>query len=178
MISVTTPPLSPDFEVLYFEQKQGENLKDAWYRLMESYLISNLKGDTKVLLRNFYIGLGLHHRKLLDFASKDNFVELDAKTAYEVLEGILGVPPQKKGLAFSQEGVQILDKLGDLHKHLVELQKYHEPLKHIGGNLNRLNTLITLCNKRLDILDLKMVSSLENLGKRKESPDLRKPSQK
>ena len=58
----------------------------------------------------------------------------------------------------------MLDKLDDLHKHMVELQKYNEPLKH----LNRMNTLITLCNKRLDILDLKMVSFPENLGKRKE----------
>ena len=31
-----------------------------------------------------------------------------------------------------------------------------------------MNTLITLCNKRLDILDLKMVSFPENLGKRIE----------
>ena len=51
---------------------------------------------------------------------------------------------------------------------MVELQKYNEPLKHISGNLNRMNTLITLCNKRLDILDLKMVSFSKNLGKRKE----------
>jgi len=64
--------------------------------------------------------------------------------------------------------------LGDLHKHLVELEKYNEPLKHISGNLNRLNTLITLCNKRLDILDLKIVSSPENLGKRKEPPGFEK----
>ena len=67
---------------------------------MESYLIPNLKGDTKVLLIIFYIGLALHHRRLLDSASKGNFIELDTKASYEVLEGILGVPPPKKGLAF------------------------------------------------------------------------------
>ena len=141
---------------------------------MESYHISNLKGDAKVFLRNFYIGLALHHRELLDFASKGNFIELDTNAAYEVLEGILGVPIPNKGFAFSQEGVQILDKLSDLHKHLVELQQYHKPLKHISGNLNRLNTLITLCNKRLDILDIKMVSSPTNPGKRKEPPRFEK----
>ena len=70
MASMPTPPLSPDFEVLYFKQRQGENLKDAWYRLMESYRICNLKGDAKMLLRNFYIGLALHHRQLLGFAAK------------------------------------------------------------------------------------------------------------
>ena len=122
-------------------------MKDDWYRLMESYRISNLKGDAKVLLRNFYIGLALHHRQLLDFSAKGNFVELDANAAYEILEGILGIPPQKKGFPFTPEGAQILDKLSDLHKHLVELEKCNEPLKHISGNLNRMNTLITLCNK-------------------------------
>ena len=63
-----------------------------------------------------------------------------------------------------------MDELGDLHKHMVELQKYNEPLKHLNGSINRMNTLISLCNKRLDILDLKMVSFPENLGKRKEPP--------
>ena len=68
-------------------------MKDAWYRLMESYCICNLKRDAKILLRNFYIGLALHHRQLLDFAAKRNFIELDANTAYEILEGILGISP-------------------------------------------------------------------------------------
>ena len=79
MTRVPIPPLSPDFEVLYFKQRQGENLKDVWFRLMESYRISNLKGFAKVFLRNFYIGLALHHRKLLDFAAKGNFIDLDAQ---------------------------------------------------------------------------------------------------
>jgi hypothetical protein len=137
---------------------------------MEVYRTSNLKGDAKILLQNFYIGLALHHRQLLDFAAKGSFIELDANSAYEILEGILGIPPVKKGITFTQEGVQILDKLNDLHKHMVDLQKQHESLKRINGSINRMNTLISLCNKRLDILDLRMVSFLENLGKRKEPP--------
>ena len=149
-------------------------MKDAWYRLMESYSVCNLKRDAKNLLTNFYVGLALHHRQLLDFAAKGNFIELDVNAAYEILEGILGVPPQKKGLSFTPEGVQILDKLGDLHKHMVELQKYNERLKHINGSINRMNTLISLCNKRLDIFDLKMFTFPENLGKRKEPPGFEK----
>ena len=70
MASLNAPPLLPDFEVLYFKQKQGEILKVAWYRLMESYRVCNLKGDAKILLRNFYVGLALHHRQLLDFCHK------------------------------------------------------------------------------------------------------------
>ena len=101
------------------------------------------KGDAKILLRNFYIGLALHHRQLLDFAAKGNFIEIDANAAYEILEGILGIPPQKKGFTVTPEGVQMLDKLADLHKQMVELQKYNEPLKHLNGSINRMNTLIT-----------------------------------
>ena len=37
-----------------------------------------------------------------------------------------------------------------------------------------MNTLITLCNKWLDILDHKMVSFTKNLGKRKEPPRFEK----
>ena len=43
MASLKAPPLLPDFEVLYFKQRQGENLKDAWNRIMESYRVCNLK---------------------------------------------------------------------------------------------------------------------------------------
>ena len=52
----------------------------------------------------------------MDFAAKGNFIELDANAAYEILEGILGIPPQKKGFSFTPEGVQMLDKLGDVNK--------------------------------------------------------------
>ena len=61
-----------------------------------------------------------------------------------------------------------------MQKNLVELQKSNEPLKNISGNLNRTNTLISLCNKRLDILDLKIASFSENNGKRKEPPGFEK----
>ena len=93
---MTTPSLLPDFEVLYSKQKQGENLKDAWYRSMESYSICNMKGDAQIPLRIFYIGLTLHHRQLLDSTAKGNFVKIDANIAYEIIEGILGVPPPKR----------------------------------------------------------------------------------
>ena len=109
------------------------------------------------LLCNFYVGLTISHRQLLDFAAKGNFIEIDPNIAYEIIEGIVGVPPPQKGLHLTQEGTQVLEKL-------CELQKSIEPLKNVGGDLHRMNTLITLCNKRLDALDLK-ISEYE--GKRK-----------
>ena len=62
----------------------------------------------------------------------------------------------------------MLEKLGYLQKKLVDLQKSHEPLKALSGNLNRMNSLLTICNKRLDNLDNKIASFSENNGKRKE----------
>ena len=89
-------------------------------------------------------------RKLiLDFAAKGCFIEIDPSFAYEIIEGIVGVLPPQKVLTLTQEGTQILEKL-------CELQKSLEPLKNVGGNLNRMNTLITLCNKWLDALDLRI----------------------
>lgn len=78
------------------------NLKDVWYRLMESYRVCNLKRYAKILLCNFYIRLTMHQTQLLDFAAKENFVEIDANAIYEIIEGILGVLPLKRGFNFTQ----------------------------------------------------------------------------
>ena len=126
--------------------------------MIKSYHDCTIEGDSKILLRNFYIGLTIPHRQLLDFAAKGNFIDIDPSVAYEIIEGIVGILPPQKGP--SPEGTQILEKL-------CELQKSIEPLKNVGGNLHRMNTLITLCNKRLDALDLKIS---EHEGKRKEPP--------
>ena len=69
MASSVFIPSSPDFEVLHFKQRQGENLKDAWFRMLESYRNCNIEGDFKILLHNFYVGIILPHRQLLDFSA-------------------------------------------------------------------------------------------------------------
>ena len=55
------------------------------------------------------------------------------------------------------------------------LQKSLESLKSVSGNLHRMNMLITLCNKRLDSLDLK-ISEYER--KHKEPPGFEHDSAK
>ena len=107
MASPLSAPLSPEFEVLHFRQRQGENLKDAWYRMIESYRNCTIEGDFKILLRNFYVGLTVSHRKLLDFAAKGNYIEIDPNTAHAIIEGIVGVLPPQKGLHHTQEGTQV-----------------------------------------------------------------------
>ena len=68
------------------------------------------------------------------------------------------------GYSFSPNGIDLkvgdycivdTEKGRDLVKitkasYLIEAENLVEPLKNVGGNLNRMNTLITLCNKRLD----------------------------
>ena len=76
MASSFSLPPSTTFEVLHFKQREGENLKDAWYRMIESYRGCTIEGDFKVLLRNFYVGLTVSHRQLLDFAAKGILLKL------------------------------------------------------------------------------------------------------
>ena len=71
------------------------------------------------------------------------------------------LPPQKESNS-TPEGTQVFEKICEVTKIL---QKSLEPLKSVSGNLHRMNMLITLCNKRLDALDIKIT---EYEGKRKE----------
>ena len=86
MASSLSAPMSPEFEVLHFKQRQGENLKDAWYRMMESYRKCTLEVNFRILLRNFYVGLNMTHRQLLDCIAKGNFIEIDPSIAHEIIE--------------------------------------------------------------------------------------------
>jgi hypothetical protein len=57
----------------------------------------------------------------------------------------------------------------------VELQRPNEPLKALSGNLNRMNSLLTVCNKRLDNIDKKLLPSLRMMGSVRNLLDLRTP---
>ena len=46
---------TPDHEVLNFKQREGENLKDAWYKICNAQNRSTRKQSTTILLRNFYV---------------------------------------------------------------------------------------------------------------------------
>ena len=128
------------------------------------YRNCTLEVNFRILLRNFYVGLNLSHRQLLDCVAKGNFIEIDPSIVHETIEGIVGTLPQQKGPHHTQEETQVFEKICEVMKIL---QKSLEPLKSVSGNLHRMNMLITLCNKRLDSLDLK-ISEYE--GKHKEPP--------
>ena len=71
----------------------------------------------------------------------------------------MGTLPQKGGPHPTQEETQVFGKICKVTKIL---QKSLEPLKSVSGNLHRMNMLITLCNKRLDSLDLIFFNMKEN----------------
>ena len=140
--------------------------------MMGFYRNCTLEVNFRILVHNFYVGLNLSHRRLLDCVAKGNFVEIDRCIAHQIIEGIVGTLPQQKGHHHTQEETQIFEKICEVTKIL---QKSLEPLKSVSGNLHRMNMLITLCNKRLDSLDLK-ISEYE--GKHKEPPGLELDSAK
>ena len=153
MASPLSSPLTPEFEIFHFKQRLGENLKDAWLRIMESHRNCTSEINMRILLRNFYVGLNMSHRQLLDCVAKGNFIEIDPHIALEIIEGIVGTLPQQKGPHHTHKENQVFEKICEVTKIL---QKFLEPLKNISGNIHRTNMLITLCNKWLDSLDLKI----------------------
>ena len=70
-------------------------MKDDWFRMMESYRNCTLEVNFRIVLRNFYVGLNMSHRQLLDCIAKGNFIKIDPSIAHEVIEGIVGTLPQK-----------------------------------------------------------------------------------
>ena len=89
-----------------------------------------------------------------------------------MIEGIVGTLPQKGGSQQTPEETQVFEKICKVTNFL---QKSLEPLKSVSRNLHRMNMLITLCNKRLDSLDLK---NFEYEGKHEEPPGFEQDSAK
>ena len=147
-------------------------MKDDWFRMMESYRNCTLEVNFRIVLCNFYDGLNMSHRQLLDCIAKGNFIKIDPSIAHEVIEGIVGKLPKKGGSHHTPEETQLFEKFCEV---TIFLQKSLEPLKSVSGNLHHMNMLITLCNKRLDSLDLK-ISEYE--GKCKEPPGFEQYSAK
>ena len=121
--------------------------------MMGFYRNCTLEVNFRILLHNFYVGLNLSHRQLLDCVAKGNFIEIDPSIGHEIIDGIVGTLPQQKGHHNTQEEMQVFEKICEVTKIL---QKSLEPFKSVSRNLHRMNMLITLCNKRLDSLDLKI----------------------
>ena len=93
MASLISSPLSPESEVLNFKQREGENLKDAWYRICNAQNRSTRKQSTLVLLRNFYVGVNTWYRYILDTIIGGNFLGSHTFDSYNAMIDLFGSPP-------------------------------------------------------------------------------------
>jgi hypothetical protein len=84
---------NPEVEVHTFKQQGGESFKDAWYRISNSYHRCTKKHSTKILLRNFYVGITSWYRYVLDTLAGGNFLGTPALEACTLIESLVGVPP-------------------------------------------------------------------------------------
>ena len=65
--------ITPKHEILNFKQREGENLKDARYRICNAQNRSTRKQSTLDLLRNFYVGANPWYRYILHTITGGNF---------------------------------------------------------------------------------------------------------
>ena len=84
---------TPENEVLNFKQREGENLKDAWYRICNAQNRSTRKQSTSVLLRIFYVGITPWNRFILDTITGGNFLGSHTFDSYNAMIDLFGSPP-------------------------------------------------------------------------------------
>ena len=92
MASPISSSLSPENEVLNFKKREGENLKDAWYRICNAQNRSTRKQSTSILLCNFYVGAIPWHRYVLDAITEGNFFGSHTFDSYNALIDLFGLP--------------------------------------------------------------------------------------
>ena len=93
MASLTTIASTPESEVLNFKQREGENLKDAWYRICNAQNRSTRKQSTTVLLHNFYVGVSPWNRYVLDTITGGNFLGSHTADSYSAMINLVGSSP-------------------------------------------------------------------------------------
>ena len=93
MASPLSITLSSGNEVLNFKQREGENLKDAWFRICNAQNRSTRKQSTSVILRNFYAGIIPWNRYILDTITGGNFLGSHTFDSYNAMIDLFGTPP-------------------------------------------------------------------------------------
>ena len=86
-------PSSPANEVLNFKQREGENLKYAWYRICNAQTRFTKKESTFVLIRNFYVGVTPWYRYIIDTITGGNFLGSHTFDSYNAMLNLFGSPP-------------------------------------------------------------------------------------
>ena len=75
-----------------FKYLSDESLKESWDRLLEIQMKARPKSHIKLLLRSFYVGLPLAHRRVLDSIFENDFLGNNAFDTYEKMKSFFGQP--------------------------------------------------------------------------------------
>src|SRR3954466_3960032 len=75
-------------EVLYFHQRDGENMKKAWDRISEAHRRIMPWIPIKIVLRIFYHGIFKWCKHSLDIIAEGDFLECDEARALDILHGL------------------------------------------------------------------------------------------
>src|SRR3954466_14523095 len=106
-----------EVEVITFNQRGGESLKDDWYRINDSQKRATKKQSTTTLLRNFYVGITPWNRFILDTAINGNFLEALIWESLNVIENLVGNLP----IASIQEDITLAHIMKKLEKIELEI---------------------------------------------------------
>jgi len=139
----------PEVEVRSFKQHSGESLKDTWYRISDAHRRCTKKYSTMILLRNFYVGITIWYRYVLDTLTGGNFLGTPALEACYIIESLVGIPPvNETKIEISLEDV--MKKLEFIEKNLpgVEVK-----LEKLLDNTDKLDKSLGEINKRIAVLE-------------------------
>jgi hypothetical protein len=122
MANSSPSALSLENEVLNFQQRERENLKDAWYRICNAHNRSTQKQSTFVLLRCFYMGTTTWYRFILDTTTGGNFRMCPPLDAFNALGNILGSPPLMiNGTILTLE--HVMQRLDSIETNMITLEQ-------------------------------------------------------
>ena len=150
--------LVPEVEVRSFKQRSGESLKDAWYRISDSHRRCAKKYSTMILLRNFYVGITIWYRYVLDTLTGGNFLGTPALEASYIIESLVGIPPvNETKIEISLEDV--MKKLESIEKDLpgVEVK-----LGMLLDNTDKLDKSLGEINKRIAVIETGVIHENHN----------------
>ena len=168
---MASPPIivnTPDNEVLNFKQRKGENFKDAWYRICNAQNRSTRKQSTRVVLRNFYVGITPWNRYVLDTIIGGNFLSSHTFDAYNAMLDLFGPPPLLvNGTVSTLE--HVMQRLDIIENKISIIELIENLDKKIHNNITQLGSKVgitlknfkekePIVNEKIDKIPIELIS--------------------
>ena len=148
MASLISSPLSPESEVLNFKQREGENLKDAWYRICNAQNRSTGKQSTLVLLRNFYVGVNHWYKYILDTITGGNFLGSHTFDSYNAMLNLFGSPPLLvNGTTLTLE--HVMQRLEIIENKIATVESIENLDKNIHNQITQYGSMVGMTLKNI-----------------------------